>query len=55
MVGPDNLEPWSWVNRDGAKETRYVVSPITVQIMADIGYQVDVSRADEFEIPPPPD
>lgn len=55
MVGPDILEPWSWVNMDGAKEIRYVVSPITVQIMADIGYRVDVSRADEFEIPPPPD
>ncbi len=47
------LEP-SWVDSRGVTEFARVLSEITVQSMADIGYQVDPGRADYFRITPRP-
>ena len=48
---PRATEPWA--DAESTRRTVHVVSAITVQAMADLGYAVDVSRVDHFEVPAP--
>lgn len=43
-----------WVDTAGVSEYQPVLSAITLQSLADLGYEVDVSKADEFKVTPAP-
>ena len=43
-----------WSDTSGVLEYQTVLSAITIQSLADLGYEVDVSQADEFSVTPAP-